>query len=245
MRTMVLVAFVLIAALLLLFHNEIQFLAGMSTLEIILVACGLLLISAYVLVLLSYESARPLQALRYLLIWAAIGLGLIAAYSYRTELSHVANRVVGELAPPGHPIRVGTAHSGESGVRVRRPEQSAVRVRRRLDGHFAVRGAVNGETMTLLVDTGASTVVLTPTDAARAGIDTRNLKFNAAVHTANGTTYAAPVRLRSIAVGPLVVHNVDALVARPGSLKENLLGMSFLRRLRSYEFSKDFLTLRG
>jgi aspartyl protease family protein len=53
------------------------------------------------------------------------------------------------------------------------------------------------------------------------------------------------VRLRSVAIGPLVVDNVDALVSQPGSLNENLLGMSFLRRLRSYEFSKDFLTLRG
>ena len=48
-----------------------------------------------------------------------------------------------------------------------------------------------------------------------------------------------------MAIGPLVVNNVDALVAQPGSLKENLLGMSFLRRLQSYEFSKDYLTLRG
>jgi len=99
--------------------------------------------------------------------------------------------------------------------------------------------------MTLLVDTGASTVVLTPSDAERAGLDTDDLAYSVAVHTANGTTYAAPVRLRSVAIGPLVVNNVDALVAQPGSLKENLLGMSFLRRLQSYEFSKDFLTLRG
>jgi aspartyl protease family protein len=65
------------------------------------------------------------------------------------------------------------------------------------------------------------------------------------VHTANGTTYAAPVRLRSIAIGPLVLENVEALVAKPGTVNENLLGMSFLTRLRSYEFSKDYLTLRG
>jgi aspartyl protease family protein len=64
------------------------------------------------------------------------------------------------------------------------------------------------------------------------------------VHTANGTTFAAPVRLRSIAVGPIELRDVEALVTKPGSLNENLLGMSFLRRLRSYEVSKEFLTLR-
>jgi aspartyl protease family protein len=108
-----------------------------------------------------------------------------------------------------------------------------------------VRAAVNGQSMTLLVDTGASTVVLRPADAERAGIDTADLTYTVPVQTANGTTHAAPARLRSLAIGPLRVRDINALVVPPGSLKENLLGMSFLRRLRSYEFSKDFLTLRG
>ncbi len=160
---------------------------------------------------------------------------LVAGYSYREELSAIANRVAGELVPAGQTIAVSTTEEGER----------AVRVRRRIDGHFVVRATVNGQAMTLLVDTGASTVVLKPADAERAGIDTGDLNYSVPVQTANGTTYAAPAHLRSLAVGPLVVEDVNALVASPGSLKENLLGMSFLRRLRSYEFSKDYLTLRG
>jgi aspartyl protease family protein len=65
------------------------------------------------------------------------------------------------------------------------------------------------------------------------------------VQTANGLAYAAAVRLNQVAIGSIVLDGVDALVARPGALKESLLGISFLRRLRSYEFSGDFLTLRG
>ena len=65
------------------------------------------------------------------------------------------------------------------------------------------------------------------------------------VQTANGTTYAAHVRLRNLTLGPINLTDVDALVAKPGALKENLLGMSFLSRLRSYEFSGDYLTLRS
>ena len=65
------------------------------------------------------------------------------------------------------------------------------------------------------------------------------------VQTANGTTYAAHVRLRTLSLGPISLQDVEALVAKPGSLKENLLGMSFLSRLRSYEFTSDFLMLRG
>jgi len=99
--------------------------------------------------------------------------------------------------------------------------------------------------MTLMGDTGASSVVLKPADAERAGGDLDKRSYTVAVDTANGMTYAAAVRLHTLAVGPLVVRNVDALVAQPGSVKENLLGMSFLRRLRSYEFAKDYLTLRG
>jgi aspartyl protease family protein len=235
MRSWLLIAFLILAGLLLLFRGDIELLSEMGTLEIVILAGGLLLIAVYVLVLLSGERHQPLKAVGYLLIWAAVGLGLVAAYSYREELGAVATRVAGELSPAGRMVGVTTTEDGER----------AVRVRRRVDGHFVVRAAVNGQAMTLLVDTGASTVVLTPTDAQRAGVDTGDLSYTVEVHTANGTTYAAPVTLRSLAVGPLLVRDVNALVAPPGSLKENLLGMSFLRRLRSYEFSKDYLTLRG
>jgi len=88
-------------------------------------------------------------------------------------------------------------------------------------------------------------VVLRTADAERAGIDVSNLAYTTPVNTANGVTYAAPVRLRSVAVGDIVLHDIEALVSKPGKLNESLLGMSFLRRLRSYEFSGDFLTLRG
>ena len=63
--------------------------------------------------------------------------------------------------------------------------------------------------------------------------------------TANGRTLAARVRLEKVSIGPLDRTKVDALVAQPGALTQSLLGMSFLSTLRSYEFSGDFLTLRG
>jgi len=97
----------------------------------------------------------------------------------------------------------------------------------------------------MLVDTGASTVVLKPADAQKLGIDPERLRYSVPVQTANGTTYAAHVRLRNLTLGPINLTDVDALVAKPGALKENLLGMSFLSRLRSYEFSGDYLTLRS
>lgn len=192
-------------------------------------------LGAYVLLMLSGFRGRFGQALRYLAIWAGLFLVLVGGYAYRTEITAVAYRVMGELVPPGHTVAAETTETGER----------AVRVRRRQDGHFMARVSINGAAMALLVDTGASTVVLKPADAERAGIDTKALKFSIPVQTANGTTYAASVRLRSISIGGIEVRDVETLVAKPGNLTESLLGMSFLKRLRSYEFSGEFLTLRS
>jgi aspartyl protease family protein len=86
--------------------------------------------------------------------------------------------------------------------------------------------------------------VLKPVDAQKLGIDVDKLRYTVPVQTANGTTYAASVKIKGLAVGPIWINEVDALVSKPGTLKDSLLGMTFLNRLRSYEFSGDFLTLR-
>lgn len=188
----------------------------------------------YLVFLLAGHGGRLGQALRHLAIWTGLFLALLAGYAYRDEVSLVVNRVAGDLLPPGTGIAV------ETGI----PGERAVRIRRRGDGHFVAASIVNGASVRMLVDTGASTVVLRPADAARAGIDTEALRYTVAVSTANGTAYAAPVRLRSLAVGAVEIKDVEALVAKPGTLNQSLLGMSFLRRLRSFDFSGEFLTLR-
>jgi aspartyl protease family protein len=172
--------------------------------------------------------------LRDIVTWLALGLGLVTLYAYRDDVMPIAARVVGELLP-------GTAMTVEessNGV-------TEVRIRRRLDGHFNATVDVNGKPISMIVDTGASSIVLTPRDARKVGIDTGTLSYAIPVLTANGRTMAARVRLDTVAIGPLDRTKVEALVARPGALTQSLLGMSFLSRLRSYEFSGDFLTLRG
>ena len=179
--------------------------------------------------------ARTTEAIRDLALWAAIAMGLVAVYSFREEFALIGRRLAGELLPPGEGF---TVESGQKG-------EHAVRLRRRSDGHFVARTQVNGVPVTMLIDTGASTVVLKPSDAKLAGIDVGSLKYSVPVRTANGTAFAAAVRLRRVAVGPIVLNGIDALVSAPGALDQSLLGMSFLRRLRSYEFSGEFLTLRS
>ena len=160
-------------------------------------------------------------------IWVAMLLALTGAYSYRFEVSDFVGRVASELMPSEPQV-------GEGGE---------VIVNRRLSGEFAVAAKVNGARVTFLFDTGASVVVLTAADARRAGIDTRGLDFDVPVTTANGAAMAAEVRLDSIEVGPIVMRNVRALVARPGALEESLLGMSFLERLKSYAVERGRLIL--
>jgi aspartyl protease family protein len=86
--------------------------------------------------------------------------------------------------------------------------------------------------------------VLTAETAAAAGFDPEGLSYSVPVATANGRTLAAPVTIDRVAVGPIVERGVRALVAQPGSLRENLLGMTFLDRLTSYEVRNNRLILR-
>ena len=118
-------------------------------------------------------------------------------------------------------------------------------VNRPASGEFAIAARVNGARVTFLFDTGASAVVLTASDARRAGVNAAGLAFDVPVTTANGPALAAEVRLDEIAVGPIVMRNVRALVARPGALEESLLGMSFLERLHGYAVERDRLDPDG
>lgn len=184
--------------------------------------------------LINEYRGRMSKAAHDMLIWVGIILALVLVYSFRDEARVVYDRVAGELMPPGQTIAVTDAASG----------QQAVRIRRQPNGHFVARASVNGATMTLLVDTGASSVVLKASDARAAGINVERLHYGIPVRTANGLAYAASTQISTITIGSIQMHNMDVLVAKPGALNESLLGMNFLTRLRSYEFSGDFLTLR-
>jgi aspartyl protease family protein len=108
-------------------------------------------------------------------------------------------------------------------------------------GHVIVEAVVNGASMRLLVDTGASLVTLTPDDARAADISRGQLAFNQRVSTANGVARMARVTLREVRIGQLSVYDVPAAVLE--NLNISLLGMSFLARLQSYEMRDGKLTI--
>ena len=109
-------------------------------------------------------------------------------------------------------------------------------------GHFLVDAEVNGTKVTFLVDTGASSVVLSPADARRAGLAPERLRFTERFNTANGTVRAAPVELREIRIGQLAQRYVPASV-NEAPMGISLLGMTFLGRLESWSVEGGRLAL--
>jgi aspartyl protease family protein len=110
-------------------------------------------------------------------------------------------------------------------------------------GHFRTEGHVDGQRIGFMVDTGASVVALNETSAARFGLRPSAGEYNAKVSTANGTIKAARTRLAMLEVGGITVRDVDAMVLPDEALSENLLGLSFLSRLKRYEASKGRMLL--
>jgi aspartyl protease family protein len=168
------------------------------------------------------------KSLEYLLIWVIIGLALVLGYTYRFELKDIGDRVMAELMP------------GRAMSRGR-----VVELSRGNTGDFQISTEVNGRAVPMILDTGASTVVLTHEAARAAGLPVEMIKYTVNVDTANGRTRAASVTLDRIAIGGIVERSVPALVAQPGALRSNLLGMSFLNRLQSWEVRGDRLVMRA
>ncbi len=121
----------------------------------------------------------------------------------------------------------------------------AVEVARSDSGEFSLRAKINGVSTPMVIDTGATSVVLTYETAKAAGLPLELLDYSVDVETAGGRVRAARLTLDRLSVGKLVERSVPALVVPRGQMKTNLLGMSFLNRLESWEVRPDKLMLRG
>ena len=164
---------------------------------------------------------------RNIAIWLGLAAVLIVGLSYRTELENVALRVRSELIP-GYGI---TTTPGEMVLNASE------------NGHFYAVGEANAMRVRFLIDTGASDIVLSPADAVRLGIDVKALDYSRVVGTANGMGRAAPFTLGSLNVGPIELTNVPVWINQ-AEMDTSLLGMSFLRRLQSFEVQDRRLYLR-
>lgn len=166
------------------------------------------------------------KALKYIGIWSAIIFVIISLYSYRYEFSDFKDRILGEINP--------------TQARVNSDGKIVVNISE--DGHFYINLKVNGVAMLFMVDTGASSISIDADDARRIGIDVEKLEFNQVFQTANGVGYGAAVAIREIEVGGVRLENLKASV-NGVKMETPLLGMSFLRKFKKYEFYQDRLEL--
>ncbi|RWH76926.1 MAG: TIGR02281 family clan AA aspartic protease [Mesorhizobium sp.] len=179
------------------------------------------------------RSRRPLGTMaRSLGAWAAIVLALIAGYQYRYELQDFASRVTAGLVP-GSPLALGL----EDG-------RATVTLDKAGNGHFEARVMVNGTPVRAVVDTGATSTVLTAQDAQAAGFNPAVLNFTIPVSTANGMARAAAVRTDELAIGGIIRKDMPVMIAAPGMLGQSLLGMNFIGSLSGFDVRGDRMILR-
>jgi aspartyl protease family protein len=228
----VLLIFLALAVIILIVRHDAGTVFGMSTTDFSRLAT-LLAILVFVGIGVIVRSMRASEVIQAILFWTMAIVVLVGLYGFRDELGIVGGRIVGALVP-GTPIA--GRLSGET-------DPNSVVILRNGGGHFGVRAEIDNEPMSLLVDTGATFVTLTPDDAAEIGIDPSTLDYVVPIQTANGTIRAASIRLERISIGPIERENIPALVAPRGALDESLLGLSFLDKLGGYSISGDRLVL--
>jgi aspartyl protease family protein len=176
--------------------------------------------------LLSRRDLSLSKIFKYLAIWSATGLTAVSVYAYRYEFQDFKNRILGEIRPSSLQIR----KSGEMMVNLAQ------------DGHFYIDAKVNGVASRFMIDTGASDIVINLEAAQKLGIDPKKLTFNKPYQTANGTSWGASVTLEEFQIGNVKFRNIPASVNN-ADMGTSLLGMSFLRQFRKYEFYRDKLIL--
>ncbi|MFG1479014.1 TIGR02281 family clan AA aspartic protease [Xanthobacter sp. V4C-4] len=182
--------------------------------------------------LLARVHGRFLDSVLAVLFWLLVAVLLAGVYTYRAPLQQFGQRLMAQLVP-------GRALTMASGGAV------TVEIERGGNGEFSAWAAVNGAGLNMLVDTGASSVVLTQEAARAAGLPLDFLRYDVPVETANGRVKAASVLIDNIIIGGIVERRVPALVSPPGALRNSLLGMSFLSRLEAFEFRGNTLIMRG
>ena len=167
--------------------------------------------------------------MRNIMIIAAVMVGL------GTIMAQVADRMTPALAntvsakKPAQDI-------APAGVR-------SISIPRDARGHFQTEGRIDGQRIDFMVDTGASVIALNEKSAARFGLRPQRGDYNATVATANGTIKAARTRLAMVELGDLIVRDVDAMVLPDEALSENLLGLSFLSKLKRFEYANGQMVL--
>jgi len=158
------------------------------------------------------------RSLQYLAVWALLFVGVIAAYGLWSDIRR-------DIAPAQAMLQDG---------RIELPQGR--------DGHYHMTLTVNGARIDFVVDTGASDIVLSQSDADRAGLDPDTLAYIGSAQTANGVVQTAPVRLDIVQLGDRTDRDLRAVV-NGGAMDGSLLGMAYLRLFSRIEIADGTMIL--
>jgi aspartyl protease family protein len=148
-----------------------------------------------------------------------------------------------ELAPPRPQVAAEQPMRAAPQVQVDDSYGRTLTLNANRQGHFEVEARIDGRHIRFMVDTGASLVALRESDAGEVGIHPFPSDFTAMVATANGKIKGARAKLDRIEIGDITVYDVPALVLPDEALSQNLLGVSFLSRLKRYEYANGRMVL--
>jgi aspartyl protease family protein len=168
--------------------------------------------------------------MRNILIFAALMVGA------GTYMAQTADKMTAAPALPKTTSGKVLPDTAPAGIR-------SLSIPRDVRGHFQAEGRIDGQRIDFMVDTGASVIALNEKSAARFGLRPSRGDYNATVSTANGTVKAARTRLAMVELGGLVVRDVEAMVLPDEALSENLLGLSFLSKLKRFEYAGGKMVL--
>ncbi|MFZ2100606.1 MAG: TIGR02281 family clan AA aspartic protease [Oricola sp.] len=177
--------------------------------------------------------------LRYIIMVISVSLSALTAVAYlndNPELVDTATTVVQDK------LEARKAHQA-----VQQPTRvlsGTERLRADGRGHYVAEFNLNSRRVTGVVDTGATMIAMNMSIARQAGITVRPNEFVYKVNTANGTVKAARVVVDEVRLGSIRVRDVEAMVLEDEAINIVLIGMSFLNRLRNFEFSNGTLEMK-
>ncbi len=185
-------------------------------------------------------SSGTRHLLREAVSWTAIAVVGAVALTHFEEIKTGMAAALGKVQSAD----VAAAPQATANIPRARHSGSVVEIHATRGGHFLTEVEIDGQPITIMVDTGATMVALSYEDAERAGIFLNPGDFTLSVSTANGRARVAPVMLNSVSIGDITVRDVRAAVSEPGRLRTSLLGMSFLGRLSRFNMRPGLLVLQ-
>jgi aspartyl protease family protein len=182
----------------------------------------------WVVILVSSLAARRLplgQTVKMALAWVGIFALIFVGFSFRYEAMQIWSRVTGEL-------------SGQDPV----GSNGSVRLSKREDGHFWLTASINGQPVTLMVDSGATVTSISAETAKKTGVQVEQGAFPVSLNTANGVVEAQRAKAASFAVGPIQRENFSVFVS-PSFGDTDVVGMNFLSTLTSWKVEGETMVL--